>query len=37
MTNHIGVISVEYVIKLSREIEQCAIYDEDETRQCCDQ
>lgn len=37
MTNHTGVILVEYDIKLSREIEQCVIYDEDEIRQCCDQ
>lgn len=31
MIDHIGVISTEYDTKLSRPIEQCAVYDEDET------
>lgn len=37
MTDHIGVILVEYDTKLSRPIKQCAIYDEYETKQQLDQ
>ena len=36
MTDHTGVISIEYVIELSRPFRQCVVYDEDETRQWCD-
>ena len=31
--NHKGVISVEYNIELSRSIQQCMVYDEDENGQ----
>ena len=37
VTNCIGVIFIEYNIKLSRPIRLCEVYDEDETRQRCDQ
>ena len=32
VTNHIGMISIEYDTKMSRPIRQCAVYYEDPTR-----
>lgn len=37
MIDHTSLIFVEYDIKLSRPIRQCAVYDENKIGQRCDQ